>query len=206
MTTQHFTKSMFHFLNEILSRAVIHFSFIEDVCFPGATSTLHIDHIKLVVQYSCTRGTSIQIHQRILLSGNHWFIPGAEHCGPTCPIITLIIKWNNTVTKTSKGVAARPPPATDLLSPSFSMTASPVPPVMDNRAADVSGSSPWMTVPEEAPDWRSPPLPLLHQPIHHWLKLGAVLECQQLSVNGRGADEMNWSEDEDDCFYVYGLL
>lgn len=94
-TTQHFTKSMFHFLNEILSRAVIHLSFIEYVCFPGATSALHIDHINLVVQYSCTRGTSIEIHQRILLSGNQWFIPGAEHCAPTCPTITLIIKWNN---------------------------------------------------------------------------------------------------------------
>lgn len=46
----------------------------------------------------------------------------------TCPNITLIIKWNDTVTKTSKGVVACPPPATDLLSPSFPTSAPLVPP------------------------------------------------------------------------------
>jgi len=63
--------------------------------------------------------------------------------------------------------------------------------MMDNWAADVSGSSPLITVPEEHPYWSSSPLPLPQQPIHHRLKLEAALECQPLSVDGIGADEMH---------------
>ncbi len=96
--------------------------------------------------------------------------------------------------KTSKGVAC-PPTARDLTAetiiPSDGFSGHPM---MDNRAADVSGSSPLITVPEEPPDWSSSSLPLPHQPIHHWLKLEAALECQRPSVDGIGADEMHWFE------------
>lgn len=48
MTTQHFSKFIFHILNKIWVQSdTIHFSFIEDVCFPGTTSILHIDQINL---------------------------------------------------------------------------------------------------------------------------------------------------------------
>lgn len=96
--------------------------------------------------------------------------------------------------KTSKGVAC-PPTARDLTAeaiiPSDGFSGHPM---MDNWAADVSGSSPLITVPEEPPDWSSSSLPHPHQPIHHWLKLEAALECQRPSVDGIGADEMHWFE------------
>lgn len=69
--------------------------------------------------------------------------------------------------------------------------------MIDNRAADVSGSSLLMTIPEERPDWTSPAP--LHpagpfKSIHHWLKLEAGLECQRWGVDEKDADEMRWFE------------
>lgn len=64
-------------------------------------------------------------------------------------------------------------------------------PMMDNRAADVSGSSSLITIPEEPPRWEliTPP-PTLHH-IHHRLKLEAALQCQHPGWWGRCADEMH---------------
>lgn len=50
--------------------------------------------------------------------------------------------------------------------------------MMDNLAADVPGSAPLITVPEEASDWSSSSL-LRLQLIHHGLKLEAALERER---------------------------
>ncbi|KAJ4936320.1 hypothetical protein JOQ06_000915, partial [Pogonophryne albipinna] len=57
--------------------------------------------------------------------------------------------------------------------------------VIDNRVADVSGNRPLITVPKEPLiGVQHPPVRPSHQPIHHWLKLRAALECQRPSVDG----------------------
>lgn len=66
--------------------------------------------------------------------------------------------------------------------------------MMDNGAADVSGSTPLITAPEEASDWSSSSLPPA-LPVHPSLGdlfffFEAALECQRPSVDA--ADEMRW--------------
>lgn len=69
--------------------------------------------------------------------------------------------------------------------------------MMDNGAADVSGSTPLIPAPEEASDWSSSSLPPA-LPAHPSLGdfylffffFEAALECQRPSVDA--ADEMRW--------------
>lgn len=67
--------------------------------------------------------------------------------------------------------------------------------MMDNGAADVSGSTPLITAPEEASDWTSsslPPAPPAHPSLRDFFFSEAALECWRPSVDAEAAGETHW--------------
>lgn len=195
MTTQHFSK--FIFLNKIFIRSDDTFQFLLRTFASQDRSVLRTDEITPVVQ--CTWGACTEIHHRALLSSVEIIdLLQAENTvlvKAQQPVLLSLWSCNDkkTVMKTSKGVVACPPTAGDLTSrngiPSDSFSARPM---MDNRAADVSGSSPLITVPEEPPDWSlaSPPPAPPASSITGW-KWKPSLSVSDQSVDGIGADEMH---------------